>query len=121
MPPMIRQRFDPEDFLQEVMMKCPKNASELLRWNNKRFFGWMRMALRNCLCSAIAKHCGRLGTRETVCLDTVVLLLPQEGLLEHLVRYERIQEVAARLLDLPNLDQIALYMKNFDNRDIDGL
>jgi DNA-directed RNA polymerase specialized sigma24 family protein len=77
--------------------------------------------LRYCLCTAIAKHCGRHGSRETVSFDPTLVLSPLKAPLEQLIRCEVSEKIAAEMLQLTRLDQIVLFMKYYEDLDIDSI
>ena len=47
MPPAVRSRFDAEDVMSLVTVKCPPNVQQLLQLPRTRFYYWLRQVARH--------------------------------------------------------------------------
>jgi RNA polymerase sigma factor (sigma-70 family) len=133
--PLVRARFDPEDVLAAVTLKCPRNVHQLMQLSKHRFFMWLQTVAHHRLIELQRFHMDatcrdpRLEIRE---LDNYrpgqdrLLTVPScgPGPNEEVEVREHRSIIRNSLAALPGLDQKILrlrYIHDMDSHEVAAL
>ncbi len=115
----LRQRFDAEDLLQEIMAKCPKQVADLLQLNDEKFRRWIRTALCYRLNTIIRRNRGVNYRRDTVSIDSFDPVDTHDNPEEQAIRREKCELLRAKLNALGRTDRSVIIARCIKHYSID--